>query len=76
MNRRRYRLSQNRAMRSGLTRRQFIGRAGVATGAIVLTPTLLAACSGDDDDVEANEGAKQSPIALHDPVSKQVPLGR
>jgi len=56
MNRRRYRLSQNRAMRSGLTRRQFIGRAGVATGAIVLTPTLLAACGGDDDDVEANEG--------------------
>jgi spermidine/putrescine transport system substrate-binding protein len=58
MNRRRYRLSQNRAMRSGLTRRQFIGRAGVATGAIVLTPSLLAACGGDDDDVDANEGGE------------------
>jgi hypothetical protein len=28
------------------------------------------------DDVEANEGAKQSPVALHDSVSKQVPPGR
>lgn len=35
----------------GLTRRQFLGRGGLAVGGLVLTPGLLAAC-GDDDDSE------------------------
>jgi len=45
MNRRdRYRAVNNR-----LSRRQFLGRAGLFTGAVALGPSLLAGCGGGDD---------------------------
>jgi spermidine/putrescine transport system substrate-binding protein len=50
MNRR----SRNRLVRRALTRRQFLGRAGAFTGAVVLGPAILTSCGGDDDDGAAS----------------------
>src|SRR6187401_3140740 len=48
--------SRQRLVRNEISRRQFLGRAGMLTGAVVLTPSLLAACGGDDDDDDAASG--------------------
>src|SRR3954447_24235973 len=37
------------ASSQSVNRRQFLGRAGMLAGAVVLTPSLLSACGGDDD---------------------------
>jgi spermidine/putrescine transport system substrate-binding protein len=47
---------RQRLIRNELSRRQFLGRAGMMTGAVMLTPSLLAACGGDDDDKGASGG--------------------
>jgi spermidine/putrescine transport system substrate-binding protein len=41
---------RNQQIAAGLSRRKFLERAGLLTGAVVLTPSVLAACGGDDDD--------------------------
>ncbi len=46
MNRR----QRQRILNNSLSRRQFLGRAGLFTGAVALGPSLLAACGGDDDE--------------------------
>jgi spermidine/putrescine transport system substrate-binding protein len=48
--------SRHRLVRNAVTRRQFLGRAGALTGAVVLTPSILAACGGDDDDDTSASG--------------------
>ena len=50
------RRSRNRLVRQAVTRRQFLGRAGAFTGAVVLGPSILAACGGDDDDDASGGG--------------------
>jgi spermidine/putrescine transport system substrate-binding protein len=39
-----------RRARSSVSRREFLGRAGLLAGAVAIGPSLLAACGGDDDD--------------------------
>jgi spermidine/putrescine transport system substrate-binding protein len=39
---------RNRLIEAGISRRKFLERAGMLTGAVVLTPSILAACGGDD----------------------------
>ena len=48
--------SRQRLIRNEISRRQFLSRAGMVTGAVVLTPSLLAACGGDDDDDDSASG--------------------
>ena len=50
---------RRRILNNSLSRRQFLGRAGLMTGAVALGPSLLAACGGDDDDKE--EGGDEEP---------------
>jgi spermidine/putrescine transport system substrate-binding protein len=41
---------RNRRIGSAVSRREFLERAGILTGALALGPSILAACGGDDDD--------------------------
>ncbi|MCZ7535764.1 MAG: spermidine/putrescine ABC transporter substrate-binding protein [Acidimicrobiia bacterium] len=44
------RRQRQRLINNSISRRQFLGRAGLLTGAVALGPSVLAACGGDDDD--------------------------
>jgi spermidine/putrescine transport system substrate-binding protein len=47
---------RKRPVADGVSRRDFLGRAGVFTGAVMLGPAILAACGGDDDDSSSGNG--------------------
>lgn len=47
---------RRRLVGSRLDRREFLGRAALFGGAVALGPTVLAACGGDDGDVESSGG--------------------
>src|SRR3954464_11166920 len=49
-----------RRARQAVTRREFLGRAGVLAGAVALGPSLLAACGGDDDDSQSGSGSSKT----------------
>jgi spermidine/putrescine transport system substrate-binding protein len=48
---------RNRQIAAAVSRRQFLGRAGAFAGAVVLGPSILAACGGDDDDDSGSGGS-------------------
>ncbi len=63
MNRRR-----NQQMRAALSRRQFIGRGAAFGGAVLLTPTLFAACGSDDEkDPGGSSNTSDGPAPTADP---------
>src|SRR5262249_28619662 len=41
---------------NGVSRRDFLGRAGAFTGAVMLGPAILAACGGDDSSSGSSSG--------------------
>ena len=47
---------RNHLIAAGVSRRKFLERAGLATGAVLLAPAILAACGGDDDDSSSSGG--------------------
>ena len=47
---------RNRLVANAVSRRQFLERAGMVTGAVLLGPSILAACGGDDDDSSSSGG--------------------
>src|SRR5262245_50200899 len=47
---------RKRPVADGVSRRDFLGRAGAFTGAVMLGPAILAACGGDDDDSSSGSG--------------------
>jgi spermidine/putrescine transport system substrate-binding protein len=48
---------RNRLIEAAISRRTFLERAGMLTGAVVLGPSMLAACGGDDDDSASGGGS-------------------
>ena len=48
---------RNHLIAAGVSRRKFLERAGLATGAVLLAPAILAACGGDDDDSASSGGS-------------------
>ncbi|MET1003635.1 MAG: twin-arginine translocation signal domain-containing protein, partial [Acidimicrobiia bacterium] len=53
-----------------MSRRQFLERAGLLTGAVLLGPSILAACGGDDDDDGGTSAATSTAPAPQGPPIK------
>ncbi|MCB1284258.1 MAG: spermidine/putrescine ABC transporter substrate-binding protein [Microthrixaceae bacterium] len=53
-------MSNHHHRRPALSRRQFLGRSGIALGGFAIAPSLLAACGSDDTDAGGSGGSSSS----------------